>query len=618
MKSHQHTHYGLGWISFFLFILMGFLLSFPSAVFPQEEAEEIMDEEVVEKQLVSLSELAELMRAEENEIILSDLEIVVGEGDKAFMKDKIFYSVYEIYPGSGSAKKIYFYNCTFNTGAETPIVFNGWTFRKLNLIGCAVNSPLTFENFKTVGNYPVHIENCSFAHTIEFKNEIFEINKLQVFNSTFNKNLLINSTVNQLLLDNCRFDADTIQYKKEDEEKTHFQLGMKGRQFGNVEISNCRFNNKGISNLFSLDFSNSTIISLRLFNNHMQSFDLSWATVEKSLLIDSLFVSDYIGILNFDFPDNNTNIPWYNLGGEKLSVFYTEKSELIIPYQAKAHEQLANTLRYNDLMSAYTKFNSLYHDRGDITSANASYVEIKTIETRRQAYIQEVNPSFNNLINYKLNEFLSFFSDFATNPGKSLIQSLWVLLIFTVLYMMSFSDWDGMNYNYYLKQYQLFTKYIVKNKSVKEVYKTADNPHGDLMQQINDKYLKKGKAIPRTLRLFGQPLHFLGRFRFEMMPNLIRLFNFQPYAWASLGTAEKMKSGLLITLILLSFIIYVLLVKFINAFILSLNSFVVIGFGMLPERGLAMYLSIIEGIIGWFLLTIFTITLLSQVLQGAG
>lgn len=71
--------------------------------------------------------------------------------------------------------------------------------------------------------------------------------------------------------------------------------------------------------------------------------------------------------------------------------------------------------------------------------------------------------------------------------------------------------------------------------------------------------------------------------------------------------------------ILLIYSSYILVVKFLNSFILSLNHFVVIGFGSQPEDGdkFAMYLSIIEGIIGWFLLTIFTITLLSQVLQGA-
>ncbi|MCF6342933.1 MAG: hypothetical protein L3J31_09035, partial [Bacteroidales bacterium] len=553
MKLFAQVDKGKILLTLFLLFMMSTFLSLPLTVFPQEEEEEILEEEIVEKQVVSLSELAALMNTDENEIILSDLEIVIGEGDEAFKSDKIFYAVYAIYPKENRAKKIYFYNCFFNTGAEAPIVFNGWTFRKLNLIGCEVNSPLAFENIKTVGNYPVHIENCSFAHTVEFTNEIFNLNKLEIFNSTFSKNLLINSTTNQLLLDNCRFEGDTSLYQKEDEEKTHFQLGMNKREFKNVEINNCRFSSNGIPNLFSIDFSKSTIESLRLFSNIMQSIDLSWATVEKSLLIDSLFVSDYIGILNFDFPDKNTNIPWYNLGGEKLAVFYTEKSELIIPFQAKTNEQLANTLRYNDLMSAYTKFNTLYHDRGDITSANASYVEIKTIETRRQAYIQEVNPSFNNLINYKLNVFLSFFSDFATNPGKSLIQSLWVLLIFTLLYMFSFSRWDGMNYNYYLLQYRLFAKYIVKSKSVKEVYAGTGNPHQDLMQQINDKYLKKGKDIPRSLRFFGRPLHFLGRFRFEMMPNLIRLFNFQPHAWSSLDAGQKIYSGILITLILLSF-----------------------------------------------------------------
>lgn len=44
--------------------------------------------------------------------------------------------------------------------------------------------------------------------------------------------------------------------------------------------------------------------------------------------------------------------------------------------------------------------------------------------------------------------------------------------------------------------------------------------------------------------------------------------------------------------------------------------FITIGFGLIPEKGLAMYLGVIEGFIGWFLLTIFTITLLSQVLQS--
>jgi hypothetical protein len=51
-----------------------------------------------------------------------------------------------------------------------------------------------------------------------------------------------------------------------------------------------------------------------------------------------------------------------------------------------------------------------------------------------------------------------------------------------------------------------------------------------------------------------------------------------------------------------------------NAVTLSINSFVTLGFGKIPTRGLARYLCIIEGFIGWFLLSIFTVALINQVL----
>lgn len=170
---------------------------------------------------------------------------------------------------------------------------------------------------------------------------------------------------------------------------------------------------------------------------------------------------------------------------------------------------LLNMLNYNDLISSYTKFNTLYHDRGDIRSANKSYVEVKTIETRRQKYLLKTNWDFNVYINYQLNVFLSFFSDYATNPGKSLIQSLWVLLIFTFFYMFSFSGWDGMNYPFYLKQFNDFAKYIKHDKPIGEIYPSKENPHKKQLEKLHDKYLYAGKKVPKVLLLFGIPLYFL-------------------------------------------------------------------------------------------------------------
>ncbi|MDH5598098.1 MAG: potassium channel family protein, partial [Cyclobacteriaceae bacterium] len=55
-------------------------------------------------------------------------------------------------------------------------------------------------------------------------------------------------------------------------------------------------------------------------------------------------------------------------------------------------------------------------------------------------------------------------------------------------------------------------------------------------------------------------------------------------------------------------------ISMINAITLSLNSFTTLGFGNIPTKGFARYICIIEGFIGWFLLSIFTVALINQVL----
>jgi hypothetical protein len=53
-------------------------------------------------------------------------------------------------------------------------------------------------------------------------------------------------------------------------------------------------------------------------------------------------------------------------------------------------------------------------------------------------------------------------------------------------------------------------------------------------------------------------------------------------------------------------------VALLNAFTLSLNAFVTLGFGEIPTRGVARYVTIAEGFLGWFLLTLFSVALISQ------
>jgi hypothetical protein len=55
-------------------------------------------------------------------------------------------------------------------------------------------------------------------------------------------------------------------------------------------------------------------------------------------------------------------------------------------------------------------------------------------------------------------------------------------------------------------------------------------------------------------------------------------------------------------------------ISIMNAITLSLNSFVTLGFGTIPTTGAARYVCILQGFIGWFLLSIFTVSLINQIL----
>ena len=519
----------------FIKIALLVILVFNFGILMAQE-EEVVEEEVVEeeitgasiqRQIISLSELAELMRAGEKETVISDYEIISDENDKGFLIDKVFFSLYKIYPAEAAAKKIYFYNCKFNLSDSSPLVFADWRLAKLNIVGCEFVSPIGFEGFQQYGKSPFLIENCAFSAPVHFSSKIYEAKDLVFRNDEFTSTLNIDLKLDNLIIEKCKFEIDEAGMGFGDEESVMYQLVIGENNIEDFRFVSNKFNNAGIKNVFSVDLASSNFGNVLFQTNYLQSINLTSTNIEKSLLIDSLFVDDYIGILNFDFPEKNTNVSWWNLAGEKLAIFEFVKSKGLKVYQAKTNEQLAENLLYNDLMSAYNKFNALYHDRGDIVSANVSYVEIKDIETRKQAFVQTVNPSLNNFINYSLNVFLRRFSDYATNPGKSLKYSVWLVLLFTVLYMFTYSRWDRMDYRYYLSQFNKFSEYVINDKPIEEVFRKKEDEFSQEVIALQKKYIDAGKEMPRILKLFGGPLHFFAKFRYDALPGLIRFFNFQ-------------------------------------------------------------------------------------------
>ena len=63
------------------------------------------------------------------------------------------------------------------------------------------------------------------------------------------------------------------------------------------------------------------------------------------------------------------------------------------------------------------------------------------------------------------------------------------------------------------------------------------------------------------------------------------------------------------------YLLGVVILRGINSIALSINTFSTLGFGDIPVTGISRYVAIIQGFIGWFLLSIFSVSLISQILQ---
>lgn len=234
----------------------------------------------------------------------------------------------------------------------------------------------------------------------------------------------------------------------------------------------------------------------------------------------------------FDFPQNNDiRLKWNQLSGYKLTI-PQDDFDLFIENPFNGNIGNLDSLKsYDDLMYLYKRILDIYQFRGDLTSYNACFAEIKDLQTKMAEHIFVKNKSFNNYFRWKLGELMKFYTNHGTDPARAIVISIWVIFLFGIFYFFFPSDWD------------------VTSKS-------------KLIQNFKDFSQKNEKGYVK--------------------PFFILMLGF--------------------------------IVSLINAMTLSLNAFVTLGFGNIPTHGIARYVCVIQGFIGWFLLSVFTVALINQVL----
>jgi hypothetical protein len=221
----------------------------------------------------------------------------------------------------------------------------------------------------------------------------------------------------------------------------------------------------------------------------------------------------------------------------------------------------------------------------------------------------------NNFFQYKINDFLSFFCDYGTNPAKSTVISVYVILFFAFIYFIFPSQKDNLQLEKLVKKIKSLNSYVIKNE---ETERSKDRKNKKILQDLEQLHFflnQSNQKMPSVFRLIGKPFYYMSLFYYKMNQWFFQHYYLQNRDWQSTDKKTRFSNGLIISFYFLVFVFSGIFMRSINAITLSLNSFVTLGYGEISARGVSRYLAVLEGLIGWFLLGIFSVSLISQMLQ---
>jgi|GEM_PF-2815320 len=425
-----------------------------------------------------------------------------------------------------------------------------------------------------------------------------QVGEIKIQNNVISSLLIENSTVSRLALRNCT-TFSTLDKSKRNlsaaaspffssflRPETNLLGRLEGRGlydlldesitiYPNYRFSGLRIFESTITNL-QLDkvkFDQQATSVLPIYSSVVTNFlvngsavpvlDLFNSTFSNHVIFDD-FAFGQVNLYKVDFPASNVaGMEFHKLAKGKIFVFdpdrierfsrslktvtktdslYVEFNEYsrmndtlrfheVTRYSAHDGRALENEFLFGEVINNYSKLYQVYKLRGDLTSANASYAEMKDLNLARLKRKYHNDPSFKNFFGWQLAWIVKVYTNHGTDPALAITVSFWVICIFAVFYFFFPSDWDRTRKAKMVEDYRIFIE---------------KNDHG----------------------------------------------YFKPFM--------KLTSGIVLS--------------FINALTLSLNAYTTLGFGNIPAHGLARYVCVIQGFIGWFMLSIFTVALINQVL----
>ena len=497
----------------------------------------------------------------------------------------------------------FFFSLFRNMTFEETISFVQTTNLRMAFKDCTFKGPVILR-IGTVAEF-LEFENCTFERGFAIMEDGMVINHLSFKNCTFK--------YNESYITNPRIHKDQFNVGELKECAQYFYFPNNQVEM-DLKFEDCKFEKVTATHpllSFYIDLSHSSFKSLEFTNSKVDvPLDFSFVSVSNQFKVYNTTLYQ-VAAEAISFNSSNSKLDWDHFGGQRLMVKKNEKTFL----NGKEVVALNDKYSFETLISVYTLFYHTYKDQGNTLSANACYVEWKDIETAYLRKRLKTNPDSRTWFSWIMNAFLKFFCDYGTNPFKSLTWSFVVMLIFTAIFMIYLWNFDTSEHKDIRRVFKSFGLYFVGGKSLLEIgemmvpAKTKQPSAEELSEFIS----QHKKALPGYYRLFGMNIA-RPKFTFRSMI-FYRIAHQLLGRWEEANRIKRTWVAIVVSLWILGIFIKILLIRIFDAFTMSLNSFSTLGYGDLPRSEGMRYLSILEGFIGWFLLSIFIVALISQIIQ---
>jgi len=463
--------------------------------------------------------------------------------------------------------------------------------------------------------------NCSFKQGLDFHQS--DLGTLEFWYCSIMQRTVVNELqISVLSFNNCLFCTDhkivqTRQrygFEKENQNYQYlFRICQNEKKINAFSLYNCKILPTEVMPILYFKGGKYDVIQFQGMDFSNSAVDFTACSVKENFTVRNCKFKQPFGMHQFNFPKDNTSFNWNQIDSVGIG-FYTYYDQA--PYTHKTDTLISNVYNFNELNSSYRKFFSMYRTQGDMESANACYKQMKDMETGKYHHLYQQNPNIKNWFNWRFNQFLKYFSEYGTNPVQSLIISMWVILIFAAVYFFFYSDWDGINRTFLIKKHRTIMQYFSSEQRLEDFY--TENYIDDLKTFAEYKQeMKESKVlVPLFIILLGKPLYLFSVIKYKIVSFIYRRTEVLQGRWVDLKSARKVFVGVTVVISVLIYLIYLGIIRALNSITLSINSFSTLGFGAIPVKGASRYITILEGFLGWFLLSIFSVSLISQMIQN--